>query len=165
MKKSTLLSFVTAGAIVATSVGTYAAWDTLEVKTEGVTMNYAEGVVVSVNAQPSELTGTLGGINGTNEATSTFTINVAGIPTEGTNAMNLTAVDDNDQAINQEGLTFTFQKEGKDLTNGIDSNVQGSNEYTVKVTLDTTKTDKSTMSTKVPEFHVKATLDHTASAA
>lgn len=30
MKKSMLLSFVTAGAIIATSVGTYAAWDTLE---------------------------------------------------------------------------------------------------------------------------------------
>lgn len=31
MKKSMLLSFVTAGAIIATSVGTYAAWDTLEI--------------------------------------------------------------------------------------------------------------------------------------
>ena len=39
MKKSTLLSFVTAGAIVATSVGTYAAWDTLEA-TVGGTVNF-----------------------------------------------------------------------------------------------------------------------------
>lgn len=35
MKKSTLLSLATAGAIVATSMGTFAAWDTMSVSTSG----------------------------------------------------------------------------------------------------------------------------------
>ena len=57
MKKSTLLSFVTAGAIVATSVGTYAAWDTLEA-TVGGTVNFGNPVTVSTDASAAYTTTT-----------------------------------------------------------------------------------------------------------
>lgn len=53
MKKSMLLSFVTAGAIIATSVGTYAVWDTLEATSEG-TVNFGKPITVeTTNMQTS----------------------------------------------------------------------------------------------------------------
>lgn len=50
MKKSTLLSFVTAGAIVATSVGTYALWDQMEAKTSDYTLKIGTPIEVAVNS-------------------------------------------------------------------------------------------------------------------
>lgn len=50
MKKSTLLSLATAGAIVATSVGTFAAWDVTQVTTETKSLTLGKAVVVQATS-------------------------------------------------------------------------------------------------------------------
>lgn len=50
MKKSMLLSFVTAGAIIATSVGTYALWDQMEATTSDYTLKIGTPIEVTVNS-------------------------------------------------------------------------------------------------------------------
>ena len=69
MKKSTLLSLLTAGAVIATSAGTFAAWDQLETTTNEVTLKYAAGVNVSTTVQPTAITDSLGGENGVESVT------------------------------------------------------------------------------------------------
>lgn len=165
MKKSTLLSFVTAGAIVATSVGTYAAWDTLETATSEINLQYADGVVVGITTQPAAINEKLGGVNGKDEVSTDFVVNVAGLPSTGTKEMNLTAVDGSGAPITQSGLTFEFVKDGTSLTNGKDTSVEQSNAYTVKVKIDTDNTDKDTISAAVSKFKVKATLNYIPDAA
>lgn len=54
MKKSTLLSLATAGAIVATSVGTFAAWDTTTAKSTG-NVNFGSPVTVTTTNMTSDL--------------------------------------------------------------------------------------------------------------
>lgn len=49
MKKSTLLSFATAGAIVMASAGTYAAWDTLTSE-ETATLNFGTPIVLTMDS-------------------------------------------------------------------------------------------------------------------
>lgn len=49
MKKSTLLSFATAGAIVMASAGTYAAWDTLTAD-KTATLNFGTPVVLTMDS-------------------------------------------------------------------------------------------------------------------
>lgn len=55
MKKSMFLSFVTAGAIIATSVGTYAVWDTLEATSKGI-VNFGKPVTVETTDMQNPLT-------------------------------------------------------------------------------------------------------------
>lgn len=72
MKKTTILSLATAVAVVATSAGTYAAWDTLEVsKTASVT--FSKPVEVALKELSFETTDTLGS---TPVASDTITITV-----------------------------------------------------------------------------------------
>lgn len=54
MKKSTLLSLATAGAIVATSVGTFAAWDTTTAKSTGM-VNFGSPVTVTTSDMTTDL--------------------------------------------------------------------------------------------------------------
>lgn len=59
MKKSTLLSLATVGTIVATSIGTFAAWDQLEVTSNPATVTISNGVTMSLDAMtftPTERT-------------------------------------------------------------------------------------------------------------
>lgn len=48
MKKSTLLSLLTATAIVLTSAGTYATWDSLTAKSSSNTLNFRNPITISV---------------------------------------------------------------------------------------------------------------------
>lgn len=48
LKKTTLLSLATAAAVVATSAGTYAAWDTIEAKTTAASVTFRKPVTVEV---------------------------------------------------------------------------------------------------------------------
>lgn len=50
MKKSTLLSLLTAGAVIATSAGTYAVWDSLTADTEHKTVTLGQAVDVQATA-------------------------------------------------------------------------------------------------------------------
>lgn len=84
MKKSTLLSLATAGAIVATSVGTFAAWDQMSIEKQGtveiskpVTMTMDDLATFTASRQKGEL-------NAENAPTYSqdVTFNVTNVPTE-----------------------------------------------------------------------------------
>ena len=72
MKKTTILSLATAVAVVATSAGTYAAWDTLEVS-KAASVTFSKPVEVALNELSFETTDTLGS---TRMASDTITITV-----------------------------------------------------------------------------------------
>lgn len=59
MKKTTILSLATAVAVVATSAGTYAAWDTLEVSKKA-SVTFSKPVEVALNDLSFETTDALG---------------------------------------------------------------------------------------------------------
>lgn len=59
MKKTTILSLATAVAVVATSAGTYAAWDTLEVS-KAASVTFSKPVEVALNELSFETTDALG---------------------------------------------------------------------------------------------------------
>lgn len=50
MKKSTLLSLLTAGAVIATSAGTFAAWDQTKGTATSEVLNFRAGVTTTVTA-------------------------------------------------------------------------------------------------------------------
>ncbi len=81
MKKSTLLSLLTAGAVIATSAGTFAAWDqTTATASSNVTINTRVKTEVATNLSftaPTELNTTDGT---TSDYTGTAVINVENIP-------------------------------------------------------------------------------------
>ena len=72
MKKTTILSLATAVAVVATSAGTYAAWDTLEVSKKA-SVTFSKPVEVALNDLSFETTDALGS---TREASDDITITV-----------------------------------------------------------------------------------------
>lgn len=77
MKKSTLLSFATAAAIVVTSAGTYAAWDQLDSTSTG-TINFRNATTVSL---PATMTfTTTDTINEVPEATAMTTLKLENMP-------------------------------------------------------------------------------------
>lgn len=80
MKKSTLLSLLTAGAVIATSAGTFAAWDQTKATASGeVTINTRVTTTATANVTfnaPTELSTTDGNV----EYTGNATINVSGMP-------------------------------------------------------------------------------------
>lgn len=136
MKKSTLLSFATAGAIVVTSAGTYAAWDSL---TDETTANITFRNPVTVTVNPSytlgETVSELGTLP-TAEGTVTFTVS-----NEGELAKTLTIkpiVSGGDSAsvadFDFEIVDLTDGKLNGDLTDGfVDTDIT-TTAYTVKVT-------------------------------
>lgn len=123
MKKSMLLSFVTAGAIIATSVGTYAAWDQTSAS-QTADLTFREPVSVTAAAIAEDTTSSTDDqfiLNGGTPAyvgTSNFT--VAGVP--------------DDQKAKYE-VKYTVK-----LMNG-DTEISTSD---YKATVDDTKTDKDT---------------------
>ncbi|MBS6182445.1 hypothetical protein MKC91_02110 [[Clostridium] innocuum] len=165
MKKSTLLSLLTAGAVIATSAGTFAAWDQLETTTNEVTLKYAAGVNVSTTVQPTAITDSLGGENGVESVTSDFTINVKNAPAG--SKMNLETVNSDDSAVTlPTGVTVEyFKKDGDtvtafdpdDVINDATSESGKDMTYQVKVTVNPTTASASEASA-FSKFKVKATL-------
>lgn len=81
MKKSTLLSFVTAGAIVATSVGTYAAWDQTSITSD--VKNLTINAPVTMTITPGEFSTTKTELSDTAPVyTSETIVNVKDVPTD-----------------------------------------------------------------------------------
>lgn len=77
MKKSTLLSLVTAGAIVVTSAGTYAVWDSLSAETAPATVTIDKAVTTEISEltftapNRTELTEVASGVAQTSQVTVT----------------------------------------------------------------------------------------------
>lgn len=125
MKKSTLLSFATAAAIVVTSAGTYAAWDTLDAtKTATVTIDKPVVVTMEDMAEFDKATTELGSLP---SYTQDVTFNVADFPTEAEATYELTVEATSNQS---EKVTVSAEKAASDLNTKID----GTHTYTVTVT-------------------------------
>lgn len=139
MKKSTLLSFATAGAIVVTSAGTYAAWDSLtDETTANITFRNPVTVTVDSSYTLEEATSTLDTLptaTGTvaftvsNEDKLADTLTIKPTVSGGTSA----SVDDFDFEIVDSSESDTPKLSGNS-TNGFVDKTLGTTTYTVKVT-------------------------------
>lgn len=139
-KKSTLLSLATAAAIVATTFGTYAVWDTLKDTSTSNTITIASpSVKVKANDMNLDGTDVIGSENIVYEGTATF--NITGIdkladlkltPTVAVEGKTLTA-----EAYSVEITQATDNTFAGDATNGYtDTTLEtGENAYTVRVTV------------------------------
>lgn len=171
MKKSTLLSLATAGAIVATSVGTFATWDTLSSTTAPVTVEYGQSVVTTAtlgDVNNVKLAGT-GSINGASTAEVKFKVKVDGLPTTGTNTLKFGLVDSGENDLTPTGFTVQYYESSdteranalttKSITTGAET------EYVAVITVDNADGARpADTATLTDSFKVKATLDHTPAA-
>lgn len=140
MKKTTLLSLLTAGAIVATGAGTYAAWDKLEDTSEAATVTFRSPVTVDVATFTLSQTDNLGGmpsasgevtINVQDKESKTGKLTIIPTVTGGTGATN----DDFDITLTDTTAEHsTVQPEGNSSTGFIDSDIIAANTYTVTIT-------------------------------
>ena len=136
MKKSTILTFATAVAIVATSAGTFAAWDQLEDTSD--VANLVVGTPVTVQAGTlttfSEESRVLG--DTLPSYTSTVEFNVVDNNSK-VSKLTLQPIltDSSDQPIDSSKATIEITQDGADngLTGNVDSKVEATNTYNVKV--------------------------------
>lgn len=119
MKKSTLLSFATAAAIVVTSAGTYAAWDVLEATTEERTVEL--GNAINLTAEAGNFT--------LNPVDRTVLDKVNGQVATGGITVNLSTVDQSLQGKRKIILkpTVTFEKASNPVSATLDT------DYTVEI--------------------------------
>ena len=148
MKKSTILTFATAAAIVATSAGTFATWDTLEAS-QSVTLTYANPVQVTMaQITNSEVLGDT--INGKESVEIPVKVTVADYTKQENDKIVLTASGENNAEL--KGVTVSFKKSNAPLANGEDSEfVVGDNDYTavVSVTKGDAKPDAADLTSKL----------------
>lgn len=125
MKKSTLLSFATAAAIVVASAGTYAAWDKLDAtKTATVTIDKPVVVTMADIGEFNKATTELGNLP---SYTQDVTFNVAEFPIEAEEDYKLTV----DATSDQSGKVTVTATKAIDDTN---DKISGEHKYTVTVT-------------------------------
>lgn len=135
MKKSTLLSLATVGTIVATSIGTFAAWDTLSVAEKG-NVTITAPVTMSMNALSTFTSSREAGVLDADVAptyTQDVTFEVASLPTdaEGKYKLEVTPVVYNKGTTTiATGITAGADKASSD----INDKIEGSHTYTVTVT-------------------------------
>ena len=138
MKKSTILTFATVVAIVATSAGTFAAWDQLEDTSD--VANLVVGTPVTVQAGTlttfSEESRVLG--DTLPSYTSTVEFNVVDNNSKvSTLTLQPILTDSSDQPIDSSKATIEITQDGADngLTGNVDSKVEATNTYNVKVSV------------------------------
>lgn len=137
-KKSTLLSLATAAAIVATTFGTYAVWDQMDATAEGTAKIASPSVAVTaenITLTPNDVIG-----NNSIEYTGTATFNITGkdkldnlklTPEVTVAGADLTTGDYSVEITQTSDSGFTG-----DATLGYtDTNLDATNAYTVKVTI------------------------------
>lgn len=148
MKKTTILSLATAAAIVATSAGTYAAWDSLEASKD-TTVTFSKPVEVALNDLSFETTDTLGStpvasdeititVTDTESRANTLTIKPA-ISVSGDSGITIADFDIEVVDIT-EGQNAEFEDYNTGLSGSVSEgfkdtkfNHSGANTYTVKV--------------------------------
>lgn len=159
-KKSTLLSLATAAAIVATTFGTYAVWDTTK---DSASANLTLRKPVVVTAELSE-----NGFAATNEAfgetpsyTSdvTFTVTNLDQVTDGKITLE-TAVKKSDgtPVTSDFDIVYTEAAGETGLTDRVDSSITASNQYTVKITPKDTDAAKALADDNALTVEVTGTL-------
>lgn len=166
MKKTTILSLATAVAVVATSAGTYAAWDTLEVS-KSASVTFSKPVEVALNELSFDTTDNLGS---TPVASDEITITV----TDTESRANTLTIKPEISVSDGSGITiddFTIELvdntvghnsaglEGSASTGFTDTDFDhsGANTYTVKVTPKEGSKSKFSQSTDV-SVSLKASL-------
>lgn len=156
MKKSTLLSLATAGAIVATSVGTFAAWDQMSISGEAVDVTMDKAVTMELtNASFSAPTNrnTLGDSGAIQTATAK--VDVKDVPTEAISKYKLEAeatITNNDgSAVENDEVEVTATPTNSSLAGG----ASDSHDITITVTPKNVnasgKTYKVTLTAKIAE--------------
>ena len=139
MKKSTLLSLLTAGAILVTSAGTYALWDTLEATSNGrfTVANSSIKLSTQDTMTFNSPTATLNANEITYSSNATFTID--GELKNDLTKLQLTLVPTvtkkSDGSSVSSGYTVSIKKGGSVLAGNVDKSLSTSNTYTVEVTV------------------------------
>lgn len=157
MKKSTLLSLLTAGAVIATSAGTFAAWDTTVATSTG-TLSFDSPVTIATTSTPTYAQTGTRTYGEKPVATGTVDFNVAGTGGKAKLKLNAVVKDKTTDAV-VSGVNVTFKKGSTDLTTGIDENVtDAANVYTVTIT--PTSDDATEDLTKPLKVEVTGTLEN-----
>ncbi|MCR0327271.1 hypothetical protein MKA58_07685 [[Clostridium] innocuum] len=164
MKKSTLLSLLTAGAVIATSAGTFAAWDTTEATSTG-SLSFDSPVTIATTSTPTYAQTGTRTYGEKPVATGNVEFNVSGTGNNESGVGNkaklkLTAVV-KDETSNDivSGVDVTFKKGSTDLTDGVDDKVtDASNTYTV--TLTPSNNEATEALTKSLKVEVTGTLEN-----
>ena len=153
MKKTSILTLATAVAIVATTAGTFAVWDTLETTATADIVVNGQSIVL---AQPNlTLSATPSAIGGNEiEYTGTVDFNITGDITDAVNTLNLEPklyASDGTTPIDPAKATITLTEAGggTGLTNNIDSNIGAKNQYTVTVVVKDSQLNNSTLKASV----------------
>lgn len=134
MKKSTILTFATAAAVLATSAGTFAAWDKIS-DTQTGTLTYANSVTINETLDaPAKVTYDLG-TETIPDAQANVTFKVddkdkrAGVLTV------VPTVKQGEADLVTEGkVKVTVKKGGEALVDNKDSSIAENNDYTVVIT-------------------------------
>lgn len=168
MKKSMLLSFVTAGAIIATSVGTYAAWDQTSGQTNTKNLTFTKPVIVDVTKDMSGFT--TSELNGNTQQSSDGTVSLKS--NDATKTINLSLVDASGNSLPvPDGLKVSFSTSDASINGTVVDNTNGTASvtgytadtnltYDVKVEVkDDVTPDQATALSNAPfTFAVKAEL-------
>lgn len=140
MKNQTILSLLTAGAIVATSAASFAAWDNTTGTSNG-TLNVANPVDITTQDMASFTAGTRT-LNAAPEYSSTVTFNVTTSSLVDTLSLD-TDIKDGDTSVKAD-FDVAYEKASVAVANGVDSAVaDGENVYTVKITPKDSAAEKS----------------------
>lgn len=140
-KKSTLLSLATAAAIVATTFGTYAVWDTTTDKASA-NLTLRKPVVVKAATLNEFVTTDEFGTIPAYTSNVTFTVENLDQVTDGKITL-ATAVKKGETEVTENFDIAYEEVGGTGLTNNIDSTVTNSNQYTVKITPKDTEAAKA----------------------
>lgn len=143
MKNQTILSLLTAGAIVATSAASFAAWDKTTETASGK-LNVANPVDI-VSSPIADFAAGTRALDAAPEYTSTVKFNVKTSSLVDTLTLN-TEIKKADSTVVTDNFTVTYEQTGADngLTGAVDKTiVDGDNEYTVKITPNDTEAAKA----------------------
>ena len=167
MKKTSILSMLTFGMILATSVGTYAVWDTLSAQSSGQTVTIRNPVTVTAGTQTasSNAEAALGGATATATGSVTFDVankdNLANQLTLEETIFVGTESPETTLASGDYSIEFKKQPESPALVGKIDSNVSNdSNTYYYTITFNKTGIEKLQKNSNQCKVKVTATLSH-----
>ncbi|EEG75179.1 hypothetical protein [[Clostridium] hylemonae] len=132
--KKKILGLLTAAAIVATTVGSFAVWDTLSTKSNG-TLTVASPIVVKTQ-DIGEFTETKASLEATPSYNKNVTFEVDGLANAADKQLKLGCKITDGSNVDQTG-NFTVEITGTGnnaVTNNVDPSVEASNTYTVTIT-------------------------------
>lgn len=158
MKKTTILSILTAGMIMVTSVATYAIWDTVTITSRANTVTMRNPVTISDTTTHQDI------------SVHADTLNPASVTASGTVKFNVENEDgvaktltlsENIQAAEQlvESTDYTIEFEGTDASGKVDSSVaNGEEEYNYTITFTASGLSKLKTNSNQCTVEVTATL-------